>query len=166
LATPWCTTDDVSKRLRSIKGKNWDESELTDWIARAQTAIRARLANKYSAAVLSAFDSAAPAIIKDLTADWAALLVKKDYINDYATSEAEKQATSKFIDNVLAGKAELIDDDGNVISKSSYKVISNTSSQTRDFTHYHPDHANFGEGSLDDYGPATTSQDMYPGESG
>ena len=166
VSTPWCTEKDVAPLLSFQQGANWNESDIKERISRAERAIKAKLLAAYGAATISAWTSTTvPAVIKDIAAAWAAMLIKKDYMADYKTSDVEKESTYRAIDDLTAGKSELFDSTGAIIARlSNSSVLSNSGSRTKTFTSYHPDHSDYGKGSLDEFGPATPSDSNYPGE--
>ena len=160
----WCSDTDVTPLLSSQQGANWGKSDIQSRIIRAETIIKTKLLAAYGASTVSAWtNSTVPSTVKNVAATLSAMLIKSDFILDYKINDEEKIAIGLLKDLVDA-KAELFDSTGAIISRSGSKVLSSTSGITRTFTRYQPDQDDFGKGSLDSFGPATSADEDYPGQ--
>ena len=148
----WCKTEDVEHRLEDIAGKGWGADDIPNRISRAMRYIKKRLGAIYSDDVLIGWDTTAPNDVTDLTADFAALIIKFDYIDEYKASDQENSLTFDLIKLILEGKADLYDNSGNKIARQIYKVKTNTKNATPIFSMGNVGEGTFGTKSLDDFG--------------
>ena len=151
----FCELEDVNQRLARIVGKGFSSDDVEERITRAESTVKSRLMSAYGTGEIATWvdvDST-PDVIKNLTADFAALYVKQDFIKDYKETPAEREQTYKLLDKLVEGFAEIFDSDGNVISRSGGGVQTNTGSKTNIFTMGNEGEGSLGSGTLDDYGP-------------
>lgn len=157
----WITSDKAAERLEGIAHANWGNEDVDKRITSAENYIRGKLVNVYGVSTVTGWTSATvPDRIAELAADLAAYLIKKHYVAKYKIDAIEKDMIFGYMDSLIAGETELIDQSGNLISQSSKAQVS-TYGRPKTFTEFHPDEDEHGYGSLDDYGVPTVSDEDY-----
>lgn len=149
---PWCAETDVDNRVESIVGKGWDTPDIADRITRAQNELKSKLSAAYGVSVVYGWDTSCPTVVKDMCADLAAILLKVDYIDDYKLSDREK-TFFEWIKDIVQGKAELVDDSGNIIARPTHRTKFNRGTKTPIFSMGNTGDDTIGEGTLDGFGP-------------
>ena len=151
----WCRATDIETRLRGVPGAYAGEGEETSgYISRAERLIQSKLLPLYGKTELDTWAGASttPSRIIDLTADMAALLILKDKIGDFKGRIGDRENTSRFLDELVNGEAELTGIDGNVIPRLTALTKFNKTSKTPIFSMGNEGDGTLGEGTLDDYG--------------
>ncbi len=149
----WCSEEDVNERVSQWVGKGFSKTDVTSRIARAERTISGRFLAAYGAGTITGWTSSTPNMIKDLTADFAALFIKMDFLPNYKETPAEREATYKILDKLVKGESELLDADGNIIARATSRVGTNTGSKTAIFQMGSTGDDTYGQKSLDDYSP-------------
>lgn len=150
---PWCDASDVEKRLESLIGKGYDDTDVATRVARAENELKSKLMGAYVAATVSGWDDSTPAVIKNMCADVAALKIKTDFIDDYKLNDTEKNLL-KWINDIIKGNAELMADDGSMIARSTHRTkFSRGTTKTPVFSIGNAGDDSWGEGTLDKFGP-------------
>lgn len=145
----------ANNKLAGI-ASGWDATELTPRIDEAQRYIAGKLSAIFGATLVNSWTRlTVPPRLRDLVAIVGAAYLKRDKIRDYDMSAVEKLAI-KEIDDIVAGKADLLNVDGSSVSaaagSASDQVKCDTSSRTKVFSRTHPSDSDAGDGSLDDFG--------------
>ena len=158
---PWCAAEDVEKRLESLIGKGYDDTDVATRVARAENELKSKLMGAYTAATVSGWDTSTPEVIKNMCADVAALKIKTDFIDDYKLNDTEKNLL-KWINDIIKGNAELMADDGTIIARSTHRTkFSRGTTKTPVFSIGNVGDDSWGEGTLDKFGP---SQEDHEGD--
>jgi hypothetical protein len=150
----WCLVGDIEQRLTGVPGAYpTNQDEVEGYISRAQRLIESKLLPLYGKGRLDLWLTAVtvPPRIIDLTADMAALLILKDKIGDFKGRIGDRENTSKFLDELVNGEAELMGVDGNIIPRVTALTKFNKTSKTPIFSMGNEGDGTLGEGTLDDY---------------
>lgn len=157
----WCQDTDVDKRLESIAGKGWGTQDIPNRITRAENELKSKLSAAYGVSIVYGWDTTTPDVVKDMCADLAAIFLKIDYIDDYKLSDREKQFF-EWIKDIVKGKAELVDNSGNIIARPTHRTKFNRGSKTPIFSMGNVGDDTWGDGTLDGFG---TNQSCHEGDS-
>ena len=162
----WCTEEQVRDKVAGIVGKGFNSTHIEQNINSTIHQLKAQLVTVYPRATVLGWDASRPKSIQDLTSNFAALFLKQIFIREYKTSAIEKSKTIELLDSIVAGTAEILNDNGTVVPRSSTanKVEISSDGRTPKFTEYHPDDPDYGQGSVDDLGPPTSSKEDYKGQ--
>lgn len=156
----FCVKADVAKLLENIKLKGWIDGDIDSRIIRADEYLKSILISMYGASTVTGWtNKTVPKTIGDVSEMLTAYYIKLDFINDYKMSESEKKFIFEYLEDLKNGKVELLDRSNNRLSRSHSKVRISTYGKTPVFTSHHPDEDDYGDGSLDDFGVASTSSD-------
>lgn len=147
----WIKEEQVNDRLESLAGKGFSEENITPRIERAETYLKNELNIVFSVDIVKGWDTLCPKSIQDICSLLAAIFLKEDYFENYEYSEIEKRLF-KQLDEIKKGKMDLLDDDGERISRESNKTQFSTTNLNPVFSMGNTGDDTYGDGSLDDYG--------------
>lgn len=121
----WTTLASVRERVRQATATfDWDDPDVTSRMTRAVTVLSSKLVPHYGTTEVASWDVAVaiPALIESLAADQAAVYILQDgwgqSPNEPGTPGGNLQeGINNTLDELFAGKTDLLDSSGDVISR-------------------------------------------------
>jgi len=153
----WATRSDVEERIGNITAAGYVAGDVDNMLARAEEDLKTDLVTIFSAAVVGGWTKdTVPKGVKNLVADLAAAyfynrIMHQSFEDTQTLACSFKRQVEREIKKIRTGEKQILDTSGDEVAESEETIFSNTTNLTPHVSMIHPDDADAGDGSLDEW---------------
>jgi len=154
----WAKIEDVQDRMGPDVPKSYSNPEIQRRLERAQENLRTELQSVFGTSVIAAWkdEKTTPEAVQNMTADLAAAYMFAEIFGQsYEDRESQacsfKRNVEKEMAKLRSGEKQIVDQAGAEVAEAEDRLWSSTSSKNPRFSSNHPDDADFGDGTLDEW---------------